>query len=57
MLLYPFVSVQKNFGYSDVTDLHNMQEDKVSQMFARSQQRLFFIQRAFFIRVKKQPVA
>ena len=40
MILYPFISTQKDFGYSDVTDLHNQQDGFVQAMFRYSAERL-----------------
>jgi len=40
MILYPFISLQRDFGYSDVTDIHNKQKNLVANMFALSQTRL-----------------
>jgi len=39
MTLYPFISVQKEFGYSDVTPSNN-QKGKITQLFADTAQRL-----------------
>lgn len=40
MILYPFISGQKDFGHSDVTPLHNQQEGFVQAMFQYSAGRL-----------------
>ena len=39
MVLYPFISVQKEFGYSDVTPSNN-QVGKITQLFTDTAQRL-----------------
>ena len=40
MTLFPFVSRQKNFGYSDVTRINQQQEDFLTNGFAESEKRL-----------------
>jgi len=40
MILYPFISRQHDFGYSDVTPIHNEERGIVDFMFARSEMRL-----------------
>lgn len=40
MIFYPFISGQKDFGYSDVTKLHNLQQGIVQHMFAVTADRL-----------------
>ena len=40
MILYPAISTQRNFGYSDVTPIHNEHENLVTNMFARTKERL-----------------
>ncbi|MGN6439871.1 MAG: hypothetical protein ACTHMM_25315 [Agriterribacter sp.] len=40
MVLYPFISLQHDFGYSDVTPVHNEQKHLVKNMFALAQRRL-----------------
>ncbi|WP_256007255.1 hypothetical protein [Pedobacter deserti] len=47
MVLYPFVSLQKDFGYSDVTELHNSEKGIVDRMFANTQMRIQKIQQAY----------
>ncbi|MFD2872295.1 hypothetical protein ACFS5N_07450 [Mucilaginibacter ximonensis] len=47
MLLYPFISTQKDFGYSDITSVHNDQKDLVTKMFVRSDLKLKRIQEAY----------
>ncbi|WP_250318184.1 hypothetical protein [Pedobacter sp. B4-66] len=47
MVLYPFISLQKDFGYSDVTELHNKDKTIVSRLFAQSNKRLNNIQSAY----------
>ncbi|WP_300601927.1 hypothetical protein [Niabella sp.] len=36
-VLYPFISTQKDFGYSDITAIHNSEKDLVSSMFQESE--------------------
>lgn len=55
MLLYPFISEQKDFGYSDVTDVHNEVDGLVSTMFYRTSERLRRIQEVY-LKYKKTPV-
>lgn len=45
MVVYPFLSTQRDFGYSDVTAVHNQQEGLVSGMFAASARRFEKIRR------------
>jgi len=52
MILYPFISEQKDFGYSDVTDIHNEVKDLVTNMFATTSGRLKRMQEAY-IKYKK----
>jgi len=40
MLLYPFISTQKDFGYSDITPIHNEQKNLVANMFEQSEGKL-----------------
>lgn len=40
MIIYPFISTQKDFGYSDVTPLHNSHKGIVQEMFSHSSNRL-----------------
>jgi len=47
MLIYPFISVQKDFGYSDITTIHNEVKDLVSNMFSISDAKLGAIQSAY----------
>ena len=46
VVLYPFVSVQKDFGYSDITAVHN-QDGIVKNMFAVSAKKLESIKQAY----------
>ncbi|SJZ95570.1 hypothetical protein SAMN04488128_10228 [Chitinophaga eiseniae] len=46
MLLYPFVSIQKNFGYSDITPAHNEDKELITRLFSESMNRLQHIQQA-----------
>jgi hypothetical protein len=45
MILNPFISIQKNFGYSDVTSVHKEQPDLVQQLFKQTECRLNNIQK------------
>ncbi len=47
MLLYPFISTQKDFGYSDITSIHNEQKNLVTNMFIQSDLKLKRIQQAY----------
>lgn len=47
MVLYPYVSRQKDFGYSDVTDVHNGQPGLVQEMFKRTEHRFEVLQQAY----------
>ncbi|MGN6495647.1 MAG: hypothetical protein ACTHLE_26895 [Agriterribacter sp.] len=47
MILYPFISLQHDFGYSDVTAIHNEQKKIVSKMFRTSMSRLDAIAKAY----------
>lgn len=40
MLIYPFVSVQRDFGYSDVTRIFNLNDGRLTKMFENAQRRL-----------------
>ncbi len=39
MVLYPFISVQKDFGYSDVTITNEIEKGRVSRLFKESAER------------------
>lgn len=43
MLIYPFVSVQRDFGYSDVTRIFNLNDGRLTRMFENAQKRLGYI--------------
>ncbi|RAJ76626.1 hypothetical protein CLV59_108145 [Chitinophaga dinghuensis] len=45
MVLYPFISVQKDFGYSDITAVHNEHKGIVQNLFAAASQQLGMIKR------------
>jgi len=47
MILFPFISKQHNFGYSDVTPQHQMDTDLVDIMFSNTERRLSQIKNAF----------
>jgi GR25 family glycosyltransferase involved in LPS biosynthesis len=58
MVLFPFVSTQKNFGYSDVTPMHHQDKDLIDRLFNNSISRLQTIQRAYRkFRLKTEKVA
>jgi GR25 family glycosyltransferase involved in LPS biosynthesis len=46
MLIFPFISGQKDFGYSDVTPIHNSISGLVTNLFENTRKRLFNIQRS-----------
>lgn len=46
-VIYPFISIQKEFGYSDVTDLHNQRDDVVLRLFEKSESKLKRIRIAY----------
>ena len=43
MVLFPFISEQYDFGYSDVTEVHNERPGLVTDMFTRTKERLSLI--------------
>ncbi|WP_423737526.1 hypothetical protein [Chitinophaga caseinilytica] len=45
MVIYPFISVQRDFGYSDITAIHNLQPGMVQNMFAAASRQLDKIRR------------
>ena len=47
MVIYPFISLQKYFGYSDVTAIHNEDKQLVQLMFAHSRNRFENIHTAY----------
>jgi GR25 family glycosyltransferase involved in LPS biosynthesis len=47
MVLYPFISTQKDFGYSDVTPIHNSRKDFVRNMFLNASNRMKVIKEAY----------
>jgi GR25 family glycosyltransferase involved in LPS biosynthesis len=47
MLLYPFISTQKDFGYSDITAIHTEVKGLVSNMFIQSAAKLKQIHDAY----------
>lgn len=57
MVIYPFLSTQKDFGYSDVTAVHNQQEGLVSGMFAAAAGRLEKIRRQYNRFLAHHPVS
>ena len=54
MILYPFVSVQNDFGYSDAPLVHNNFEGSLTETFIGSQRRLSVIKKVLINRVIKQ---
>jgi len=51
-VLFPFISVQRDFGYSDVTSSNNLVKGRVEQMFETGRERLEAIQKAAMKRVR-----
>ncbi|MGN6299171.1 MAG: hypothetical protein ACTHM7_20425 [Ginsengibacter sp.] len=47
MVLFPFISTQKHFDYSDVPDSHNNVKRLVKSLFSESSRRLETIQKAY----------
>lgn len=47
MVLFPFISTQRDFGYSDITAVHNEVEGLVSNMFERTHARFEKIHDAY----------
>lgn len=47
MVLYPFISIQKEFGYSDITALHNENKGIVGALFTESSLKLTDIRNAY----------
>ncbi len=47
MVLYPFISTQKDFGYSDITDAHKTDKNLVTNMFIQSDKKFKRIQDAY----------
>jgi GR25 family glycosyltransferase involved in LPS biosynthesis len=47
MVLYPFISTQKDFGYSDVTSIHTEVKNLIANMFAQSNWQFRQIQQAY----------
>lgn len=46
MIIFPFVSLQRDFGYSDVTAIHNEQKDLVTNMFNTCKTRMTILEKA-----------
>lgn len=42
-VINPFVSVQRDFGYSDVTRIFNLNDGRLTRMFEKAQKRLGYI--------------
>jgi len=47
MVLYPFISSQKDFGYSDITAIHNEKPGLVQRMFKKTEMRFQRLQNAY----------
>lgn len=45
IMMYPFISVQKDFGYSDVTFINNETQGLITQYFQNAEERLRRLQR------------
>ena len=43
MVIYPFISEQKDFGYSDVTQSNMEQQGKIREHFAKANKRMEFV--------------
>ena len=43
MVIYPFISEQKDFGYSDVTQSNMEQQGKIREHFARANKQMKLI--------------
>jgi len=46
-VLYPFISCQRDFGYSDVTPIHNIVKGLVNDLFAESSRKLTTLNKAY----------
>ncbi|MDR6159295.1 GR25 family glycosyltransferase involved in LPS biosynthesis [Chryseobacterium sp. SLBN-27] len=51
MVLYPFISVQKNFGYSDVPNINN-NEDDIETFFKKAEKELLFYHKKYIEFIK-----
>lgn len=47
MVIYPFISIQKDFGYSDVTSLHNDYKGLITRFFMHSSYVMSKLQQAY----------
>lgn len=45
--LFPFISTQKDFGYSDVTQSNNVNKGQIENLFQKTQRRLLMIHQVF----------
>lgn len=43
----PFISVQKDFGYSDVTHSNNVKKGQIETLFKKTERRLSMIHKVF----------
>ena len=43
MVIFPFISEQRDFGYSDVTQSNMEQQGKIREHFARANKRMEFV--------------
>lgn len=54
MVLYPFISIQKDFGYSDVTRSNNELAGNITQHFKSADERLAIYQKVYEAYIEKQ---
>lgn len=47
MVMYPFISIQKDFGYSDVTSLHDEHKGLITRLFMQSRYGMNKLQQAY----------
>lgn len=43
LVIYPFISIQKDFGYSDVTAANNLQNGNISSLFNKAESEIEYI--------------
>lgn len=55
MVMYPFISVQKGFGYSDIQNLNN-NEDDIETCFKNADKELSFYHRKYLELIKKSNI-
>ena len=56
MVIYPFISIQKDFGYSDVTQSNNEIKGKVADLFQKSTEKMSFYQRGYLKYLSKETI-